>query len=203
MKKQSKVIVGILVLFLVMAIGYALFAQTLNINGTASANGNLDLTYECLESVKFGGGDGKCEPSGENQIITTGLFEKPDDGIEHVVKITNTGTIPAKLTGIDSTNNVKIADKTTAGDEMYFDSATFLNAYYGISQTLGADNLPVDPLVGDAAVVAAEITLNPGDTIYVGVRHGWQSDPSQPALPEDGAGITYNLTFNFQQTTVQ
>lgn len=59
---------------------------------------------------------------------------------------------------------------------------------------------------GDNLVEAANITLQPGEKIKIGVVHGWvDSDlfglPSQPKLPAEGVTMNYNLTFDFQQVT--
>ena len=46
MNKQNKIIVGVITLILALTIGYAVFTQNLNINGTATAKGEFGLIFE-------------------------------------------------------------------------------------------------------------------------------------------------------------
>ena len=45
MKKQNIVIIAVIALVLVLAVGYALFSETLTINGTATASANFDIEF--------------------------------------------------------------------------------------------------------------------------------------------------------------
>ena len=47
MFKKNKILVGCLALLLVLSVGYALFSETITINGTATAKGNFDMTATC------------------------------------------------------------------------------------------------------------------------------------------------------------
>ena len=47
MNKKNKILVGCLALLLVLSVGYALFSETIEINGTATAKGDFDITYTC------------------------------------------------------------------------------------------------------------------------------------------------------------
>lgn len=52
-KRKNKILVGCLALLLVMAVGYALFSETITINGTATAKGDFDYeitTYNGITS---------------------------------------------------------------------------------------------------------------------------------------------------------
>ena len=46
-EKKSKILIGCLALLLVMAVGYALFSETITINGTATAKGDFDISFTC------------------------------------------------------------------------------------------------------------------------------------------------------------
>ena len=43
MNKKNKILVGCLALLLVLSVGYALFSDTITINGTATAKGSFDI----------------------------------------------------------------------------------------------------------------------------------------------------------------
>ncbi len=46
MKKQNIAIIGVIAFVLAVAVGYALFSQTLTINGTATAKGSFDVIFQ-------------------------------------------------------------------------------------------------------------------------------------------------------------
>lgn len=46
MKKQNIAIIGVIAFVLAVAVGYALFSQTLTINGTATAKGSFDVVFQ-------------------------------------------------------------------------------------------------------------------------------------------------------------
>ena len=47
MKKKNMIIIGVIALILAVSVGYALFSDTLTINGTATAKGDFNLSYAC------------------------------------------------------------------------------------------------------------------------------------------------------------
>ncbi len=51
MNKRNKVLLGCLTLLLVLSVGYALFSETITINGTATAKGNFDIETTCQTGV--------------------------------------------------------------------------------------------------------------------------------------------------------
>ena len=46
-KRKNKILIGCLALLLVMTVGYALFSETITINGTATAKGDFNIEYTC------------------------------------------------------------------------------------------------------------------------------------------------------------
>lgn len=203
MKKQNKILIIVIVLFLIMAVGYALFSETLDIKGTVSAGGNFGLTYQCGEVQKNGDAvTGSCQVD-ENNIIVTSTFTKPAEWVEFVMKVTNSGGIPAVLKSVDSPNNALMTNPIADGDEIYLDKATFLGADYKIWRNDATGNKVGNAIYGDAAVEKAQITLQPGESITIISTHAWSDSnhflPEQPRLPDGGASIKYDLKFNFQQ----
>lgn len=52
MKKQNIAIIGVIAFVLAVAVGYALFSQTLTINGTATAKGSFDVVFQLTNDEK-------------------------------------------------------------------------------------------------------------------------------------------------------
>ena len=199
MKKKNMVIIGVIALILVVAVGYAIFSDTLTINGSATAKGDFSLSYECNISDDSNNKENdSCEVKG-NEVITKSVLSKPTDQESYEITITNTGTIPAILKEVQSPNNYN-QDGSDTGDEMYVNTENLLGAvYYGIQ---GEDDST--GIWGDSAMQDANITLQPGEKLKIAVIHTWvdsdmMSLESQPELPAEGATLTYNLKFKFQQ----
>lgn len=205
MNKKNKILIGCLALLLVLSVGYALFSETVTINGTATAKGDFDITYTCSVitkdtaindsfSIPKSSGSGSCII--ENDIIkTTSTLNKPGDFVGYRVVLTNEGSIPAVLKTVNSSNNYN-ADMSGSGDYAYFDATYFLMAYYGFLQGEG------NPYMGDSIVESAKLTLQPGETLDLAISHSWHNlDSNQPELPEEGATMNYNIVLGFEQVT--
>lgn len=198
MKKKNMVIIGVVALILVVAVGYAIFSDTLTINGSATAQGDFSLSYSCeIDESSANKESAKCKVDGSN-IEMKSSFLKPNEAVLFHVTVTNDGSIPAVLKEVTSPNN-KGMDFKTEGDASYVDTDYSLAAYYGVTEE-GEET----GKTGDSEVSNANITLQPGEEIDITVVHGWvDSDmlglESQPQLPVEGKPLTYNLTFKFQQ----
>ena len=220
-EKKSKILIGCLALLLVMAVGYALFSETITINGTATAKGDFDISFTCetltstnatAEETEGGiltkGGTGTCSIEGQT-ITTTSNLTKPTDVVVYRVKLTNEGSIPAVLKTVDSDNNCfddSEFQKTCPGDETYFDSSKGLGAGYML--TILNEDGSVNTAAayqGDAATEAAKITLQPGESMNAYIFHSWNDSGSltQPVLPAEGASINYHVTLGFEQVQAQ
>lgn len=205
-KKKNKILVSVLALLLTVTVGYALFSEELLINGTASAQGNFDLTYECFEIIESGG-TGSCTPPNEQDVekivTTTSNLTKPGDAFSAQVKITNTGSIPVLLESVSSPNNYLMSEMVV-GDEFYLDNSTWLGAYYLVAEQMNSEGTEFEnPIYGDSAVSNKKFTLQPGESMLIHISHLWGdasiSENVQPALPEGGATMNYNLKFDFVQ----
>ena len=130
MKKQNIAIISVVALILAVAVGYALFSQTLTINGTATASGNFNVGFTSIGEITKSGYTDKTGKNGANiAVITTtadaatsatseeiaagnGKYLKitvnkldyPGAYVEIPVTITNYGSIPAKLKEIRQTD---------------------------------------------------------------------------------------------------
>ena len=112
MVRKNKLLIGCLTLLLVLSVGYALFSETITINGTATAKGSFDITTTCTPGYsdellkiieepydKEGGFENSiCYVDGNKVMMTTDLLY-PKAARSCTVKMTNTGTIPALIWG--------------------------------------------------------------------------------------------------------
>lgn len=119
MNKKNKILVGCLALLLVLSVGYALFSDTITINGTATAKGSFDITTTCQTSIpsEFGtleslgleaeGGynNESCSVVDDNVSISVGL-EYPGAKKYFFVEMKNTGSIDAALNLYDMSESV-------------------------------------------------------------------------------------------------
>ena len=58
LSRQNKIVVGIVALVLALTVGYALFSQSLNIGGTASADGTFELVFDSIGTIVEKGSTG-------------------------------------------------------------------------------------------------------------------------------------------------
>ena len=114
MHKSSLIMILLAVVF-VMAIGYAAFSTTLNINGTAQITSSWDVHIEDI-AVNNEILDGKniSASVGQNNLSATFQAElvSPGSGVTYDVTIKNSGTLDAKLesiTFVDSDNEAIVA----------------------------------------------------------------------------------------------
>ena len=112
-KRKNKILVGCLSLLLVMAVGYALFSETITINGTAKAEGkfNIEFTQATISAEKGStGATATISDNGKILTITAPKLEYPGAYVYVSYTVKNTGTIDAifnthKITG--TTNKIK------------------------------------------------------------------------------------------------
>lgn len=120
--KHKNILIGVLLaVVLVMAVGYAAFAQQLTINGSAEITSSWDVHMQNsgehvatkTPTASMGTeptGDVNVEAGGLKATITTN-FTSPGEKMTYVIPIVNGGTINAKLQDI----TVNLADGTTDG----------------------------------------------------------------------------------------
>ena len=104
MRDKKKVMIGVLsVLVCIMAVGYALLAQELTINGTASIDSTWKVEITNITSKDVvGGAVNKTDPT---YTATTANFSvgltQPGDSITYDITVTNKGTLDAVVESID------------------------------------------------------------------------------------------------------
>ena len=209
MNNKNKILVGCLALLLVLSVGYALFSETITINGTATAKGDFDISYTCNViteethlnnnvSVDPSTGVGTCKIE-DGVIKTTSTLNKPTDAVSYHIVLTNNGSIPAVLKTVDSPNNLA-EDLKSSGDFYYLDNTNLIMADYVFTQSED------DMYEGDSTVENAKLTLQPGETLNMSISHVWVSAEilgldTQPEVPEEGATINYNVSLGFEQVS--
>lgn len=112
LKKTNFLVIGILTFFIVTSVGYALFAETLTVNGTATAKGNFDVQFTSvsetpIESVGYQNPANMANaiiPSGKDGkvlVINVPVLEFPGAYVVFEAVVTNKGSIPAVLPNTD------------------------------------------------------------------------------------------------------
>ena len=195
MNNRNKILVGCLALLLVLSVGYALFSETIEINGTATAKGDFDIGFVCTSTTPTGAATGDCSISGQT-ITTKSNLTKPSENVTYVITLTNNGSIPAKLKTVTSPNNW-IGDGTETSSTnaiAYLVKDYFLYAMYEVEGVDMADE------TYDTTVMNANIVLQPNESKVITVTHAWADyGDEQPALPEAGVTMNYNVSFGFEQ----
>jgi len=112
---KKVLIVLLIILLLIIAVGYAVFSETLTIQGTANAKGTFDLEFQNAEIVKnIGANEEKttAEISADKNTLTVNVadLEYPGAGVEFSVDIVNVGTMPAEVHAV-TPNNITGSDK--------------------------------------------------------------------------------------------
>ncbi len=96
--KKNVLIAALIAAVVFMAVGYAAFATTLNINGKATIDSNWDVEITGITSTHTGTASDKTAPTFTK---TTATFDStlvaPVDSSEYTITVENKGNIDAKL----------------------------------------------------------------------------------------------------------
>ena len=107
--QKNHLLIGLCAVVLVMAVGYAAFAQRLTINGTANVTSTWNVLITDIKEKVKNGGNSKTTPTYTNTTATfSSTLTKPGDYITYEVTVENRGTIDAILktiTKTDANNN--------------------------------------------------------------------------------------------------
>lgn len=101
MKDKKNILIGALLFtIVVMAVGYAAFAQTLTINGNAKISGEWDVEITGITSSKVGTADAGTPTFTAATATFDASLAKPGDSVTYTVTVENKGNIDAKLSDI-------------------------------------------------------------------------------------------------------
>jgi len=193
MKKNLSVAVVVVVL-LTLAVGYALFSQTINITGTATAQGNFEITTTCDPGIvpadlrshfssdivtEKGYTNDLCEPvsSATSQGNSTVSFQVnllyPGATRYFTIKMTNTGSITAALnenTGFSITHercNDANKNGTFETSECASDNSNSWFSDTGFAFKRGTTYYSVEDENTGFFDEDGNLILKPGETAYV------------------------------------
>lgn len=97
---KKNIIIGLVLIFLLMAIGYASFTQLLTINGTSSVNSswNVHIKSIVVSSSSAGGTSTEANVSEDGYSANFNVsLSSPGDYVTYTVTVENTGTINAMV----------------------------------------------------------------------------------------------------------
>ena len=117
MNKKKGIIIGVLAIALVMVVGYALFSDTLTINGTATAQGDFDMqiiSAEVTGEVGSTGATAQVNSGDNNNSLTINIpkLEYPGAYVDVTYKVKNAGSVPALYDSYEITGET---DRIKAG----------------------------------------------------------------------------------------
>lgn len=125
MKKTNFFAMVFVIFCLSLTVGYALFSETIEINGTATAKGTFDVVFKnAIVKTEVGSTEASAVVSDDGNTLTLAVpkLEYPGAYVEFTVDAVNEGTIPAVLKGITETGltanpNIKITYSGVTKDE--------------------------------------------------------------------------------------
>lgn len=177
MKKQEKssgkkyLIILLIVFLLALAIGYAVFTDTLNISGTANVNGKFDMEFQNAKVTKKIG----CDEEGTKAIISSDKntlnvtvkdLAYPGAGAEISVDIVNTGSIPAEVSSVTPTN---------------------IN---------GSENIKIKGL---DAITTSHPVIAAGESCHLTFTVEWDKNSTAAVTENEKSGISFNLDVEYTQ----
>ena len=215
MNKKNKILVGCLALLLVLSVGYALFSETVTINGTATAKGNMDLTVSEISFSDFYEQEMDSSQHAKG-IITNSSIDITDNVVtanvtlgapgsykKYMIEIKNTGSIPVKLKSIENVST-DTSIEWIQGIDFFKSSA---DGKSGIRIALSPDGGYMDDYsikgywidntatMDDETLLSA--VLDPGESTYYEISHEWSSESTS----QEEISMTLSLKFNWEQVT--
>ena len=220
LSKNNKILIGCLALLLVMSVGYALFSDTITINGSATAKGDFSITTACYEFANPANGilgdSNNTSDSGSisnaaiscegNVVNASATLDYPGSMKWFGVAVTNTGTIPAKLKKVVELNNP---------DEMVCEVGNCSSIIYNFVKNANNTNSVVAELYPDISYVEdyqsetlgydgswdeaqLDAVLDPGETAYFYIEMRWDSNSTTPGDPLTSS---LNAQITWEQVT--
>ena len=219
LSKNNKILIGCLALLLAMSVGYALFSDTITINGSATAKGELSTSMTCgitddnqtyvdndMETMR--GGVENATITCENSVVTSSVtLTRPDSSVWFYIEVENTGTIPYKLKSVENLDTGEVGDIDNSSAMMYSTNVEKKLSVEFIPAMLswdGADENGFTETVytpeGSWEDYLFENIVTPGkkQVFYINAR--WGSYENQPSVGE-GVSVTGRFKLNFEQVT--
>lgn len=190
MKKTKKnyVIIALVVILLALAVGYAAFGGTLQITGTATANGTWNVhfanaTITPNESSNSGNTVTLSKTATDNDTLTvTVALGYPGDGATVAVDILNEGTVDARLTEFKVEGTGFDAGTVSGSNTVYQNGAIKVTV-----PTMNADE------------TTGEVVAKANGKCSVAFDVEWDEDVDTVA--DGGQTATFTITFKYTQST--
>ena len=221
MKKNKKMIVALLAIVLTLSIGYALFSQTINITGSATASGSFEFTPVCTIGVDSGiipqNGTAATEAASIISKYNTLMTATSNDLIPTTIagSSNNTCTVSGNTVTISTTLaypgamsmfTVKITNTGTVSGMFGSDNSLLIA---GTSNGVADANIAIyiDGVNGMPSTVAAveayqtsieSHVFAPNDTVYLVYAFYWDPD-STTSCSGNSCQDTFTYTIPFVQ----
>lgn len=196
MKKSNKLIVlCVILVIIVLAIGYALFSERINITGTATAKGSMDLAITNINIIHgtgdlaWGEGDASYKIDGTKVKVEATLL-KPGDFYSIQGTLQNNGTVDARFNGITATPQFNRNDACGLNSALDMCSTPNLKVYYDEDTGVYFLALLMDNKTG--SINSNDIVVPAGtqnQDYPIGLIIGWDENWNQE--------ITESLTVEF------
>ena len=218
-KTRNKIFVGCLALLLVMVAGYALFSQSLTINGIAKAEGDFSLTMTCttgiLDEIKnydvgYGSQSGYSNDSCsvENDTVTFHTdLAYPTARRYFTVKVVNTGSVTAVDESVDVITQYATYVKENQNCQYNSSDDSLVRCFGANGNDAGNSKTKYIKKTKDGEISYLtnrdKLTLEPGDTFYLTLGITW---PHLFQMPKFQTGEWYfklnrTYTLDFVQET--
>ena len=213
MKKSNVLLITILAIIVTLMIGYALFSETITVTGTATAKGNFDIKVTNVDAAKmdefWGYKDiGIISASNINindNVVTTNVtLGAPGSTKYFIIKVENTGTIPAYLKSVTDENNkayeVGITSYFAGKQVQNSEGTTWL--YADMTPEGSYDSDYEDEYWGffDNTINVSflkDYVLDPGESTYYLFEYGWSSHSTS----QEQLSISFTAKLNWEQVT--
>lgn len=173
-------IIGVLaVAVLFMAIGFATYSQTLNVNGDVTVKASRwSIHWDTTSYTLLSGSVPLNNESGlptltDTDVSFTATLEKPGDYFGFTITAVNDGTIDAQLKKLTLTSSV---DAPYVNYEVTYDGNPYTETTDGLSFDLGAD-----------------------ETVPVEVKVSYVSVADHTQLPSNDVNVTFSANFDYEQ----
>lgn len=230
MKKGNKILLALLSFVVVCVVGYALFGESITVTGTAKAEGTFDIGVSCVtgfssDFLDAGLEDGyvinipdggykndSCSVDGFNVSFKTDL-EFPGASRKYTIKITNNGTIAARVPASEDAKERKErsaciinSDGTKSCSEHFKLSSGSATSYdifewgYLIKKPDGSYVISEDDLVNYIDLDTEEIILEPGYSTYFLGQMDWPEEYTADLNGKKEANVELSVKYYFDIT---
>ena len=229
MNRKNKILVGCLALLLALSVGYALFSETITINGTATAKGDFDIKPTCTagfdsrfssyydgyeQNLTEGGySDDVCEVS-SSQVSFRANLNYPGAGRWFTIYLKNNGSIDAKFDMnnftetygelcYDSNNDNQITSDDTceSGYLLRTPDTVFIGFIDNNNNVITNNEIETNENLLNTYIDAAtnSVILPAGHTLVTAAKVEWDENQSYDKYNNRLLKSTITITYPFEQ----